>query len=319
MNSVVAKVPLKLTLFGEHAVVYKRPALAFTTSESLTVKVKESSKFLLKSDSLRFTGASVDLDSLTLESPEAGRLVEYVVATLKHFHVKRPLEVEIQSTVEPSVGMGTSAAVVVGMVAALSHYLGFNFSKDEIARTSYEIELEVQGLGSKMDTFTETIGGIIYFRRDGTYEVLPERKIPIVAGYMPRTTTTKQLLHKVKSLMEREPKLFNDLMELMGNVTERAKDLIVKEDYENLSLLAPFSHGLLSALGVTNSSIDEFVSRAKELGVGCKVSGGGAGGSLLCVTKDPYSSLQAKSLLLSFGAKIVDSNPTFTGVYTSFI
>jgi len=51
----------------------------------------------------------------------------------------------------------------VGTVASYSAYLGIELSKDEIAKISRNIELNVQGIASRMDTFTETYGGINIF------------------------------------------------------------------------------------------------------------------------------------------------------------
>jgi mevalonate kinase len=314
LRGAEARVPLKLTLFGEHAVVYGRPAIAFTTSEFLTVRVIESSSFIIRSDRLKLTGASVDMNSLKLENPEIKRKIQYITAVLRRFHIQKPIEIEIESTVEPSVGMGTSAAVVVGTVAAISKYLELEVTKEELARTSHEVELEVQGIGSRMDTYTESLGGILYFPREGGYEVLPQRSIPVTAGYFPRTATTSDILRKVKAMIEEEPTISNQLMDIMGTITDRARQLIITEDYNRLARLMPLAHNLLGALGVTSASSDDLVSKAREVGVGCKISGGGGGGSILCSPPE-----EGKILLKAFGAVPVKATPTFQGVSTSFI
>ena len=70
---IVAEVPLKVTLFGEHAVVYGRPAIAFTISQKMLVKVEESDRFEVISNNLVVRGLRVLLDSYTVYSEEAKR------------------------------------------------------------------------------------------------------------------------------------------------------------------------------------------------------------------------------------------------------
>lgn len=129
-----------------------------TVSENLTVRVSDSDKFLVISPSLHIRGVKLDLNEMKIESDEARRVLRYVIEVLNYFGEKKPAKIEIDSTVEPSVGLGTSAGVIVGTVASYSAYLGIELSKDEIAKISRNIELNVQGIASRMDTFTETYG-----------------------------------------------------------------------------------------------------------------------------------------------------------------
>lgn len=158
MRSVEAIVPLKLTLFGEHAVVYGYPAIAMAISETMKVRVEKSDKTIVSSNTLTIGNIKVDLDEMRAESSQLNRVLSYVIAALNYFQDRRPVHVSVESTVEPSVGLGTSAAVIVGVVASYSRYIGLNYSPEEIAKISREIERSVQGLGSRMDTYTTSLG-----------------------------------------------------------------------------------------------------------------------------------------------------------------
>ncbi len=306
---IIAEVPLKLTIFGEHAVVYGQPAIAMTISETMTVKIRNNDKMIVKSNSLSIRGIKVDLNDFRLESEETNKILSYVIGALNYFKEKKNALIEIESPVEPSVGLGTSAAVIVGIVAAYSRFLGYEFTKEEIAKISHDIELSIQGIGSRMDTYTESIGGLIYFTRDGKYEVL-KNNLDLSAGYIRRISTTKDILKRVKEMRSKNPEIFNDIMRTIGRIVDSAKKLIERGEEEELGELMYINHGLLMSLGVTYPLVDNLVSTAKNLDIkGCKISGGGGGGAIIC-TND----IKAEILLSTISAKIINSKKTNSGV-----
>ncbi|AWR94873.1 mevalonate kinase [Acidianus brierleyi] len=306
---IIAEVPLKLTLFGEHAVVYEQPALAMAISEKMIIKVKSNEKMIIKSNSLSIKGIKVDLNDLKLESEETGKILSYVIGALSYFKEKKNALIEIESPVDPSVGLGTSAAVIVGIVSAYSRFLGYELTNEEIAKISHNIELSIQGIGSRMDTYTTALGGLIYFPKDGGYEIL-DQNLELTAGYIKRVTTTKDILKYVRNMKEKNFEIFNDIINTIGKITDKAKNLIKDGNEEELGNLMYINHGLLMSLGVTYPLVDNLVSTAKNLGIrGCKISGGGGGGAIIC-TND----VKAEILLNTIGARIINCKKSEHGV-----
>ncbi|MEM0064010.1 MAG: mevalonate kinase [Metallosphaera sp.] len=309
MRTVEALVPLKLTLFGEHAIVYGEPAIAMAISESMKVTVKESDRTIISSSSLHIGNIRVNLQDMRVESDQISKALSFVIEALNYFEEKRPALINIESSVDPSVGLGTSAAVIVGVIAAYSKFLGYDFTNLEIAKISRNVEKKVQGLGSRMDTFTTSLGGILYFPR-GSENVERLNSLPeIASGYVKRTATTAEILRRVKTVKE-NGREFNEILKLIGLVVEDARDALDKMDVETLGQLMYINHGLLMSLGVTSPILDELVSTARNIGLpGCKMSGGGGGGSAVCL-KSP----KAELLLESRGFKLVKSELNRTGV-----
>ncbi|EWG07783.1 MAG: mevalonate kinase [Candidatus Aramenus sulfurataquae] len=307
---IVAEVPLKVTLFGEHAVVYGEPALAMTISEKMVVRVRESDKTVISSPTLSVKGLKVSLNDLKVESEETNRILSYVIKALDYFGKKRDALIEIDSPVEPSVGLGTSAATIVGVVAAYSRFLGYELTKEEIAKISREVELSVQGLGSRMDTYTISLGGIMYFPRGAEGYERVKGDVKLVVGYVRRYSTTKDILRRVKGLKERNESLFKEIISTIGKVVDEAKKALEEGNEEKMGELMYINHGLLMSLGVTSPTVDNLVSTARLLGIkGCKMSGGGGGGAIIC-TKDVKSEI----LLNSIGAVVVSSEKSNEGV-----
>ncbi|MCY0859408.1 MAG: mevalonate kinase [Sulfolobaceae archaeon] len=307
---IKAIVPLKLTLFGEHAVVYGRPAIAFTISEHLAVTVKDSDEFLIKSDELPIKGVKVNLRDFKIENERIKGLLAYVIEAIKYFGEEKKAEISIESSVEPSVGLGTSAAVTVGTVAAYSAFLGKKLSKEEIAKISHEVELRVQGIASKMDTHTEALGGFVYFDERGGLQQLGRVNISFSAGYFRRFMTTAEMLKRVRKLKEKYSKLFDNLLDEIAEITKMGKEALIRSDEDEVGYLMYLNHGLLFSLGVTAPVLDNFVSTAKLMGIkGCKMSGGGAGGAVVCTRDD-----RVNVLMDVMGARRINAEPTFTGV-----
>ncbi|MFP3259733.1 MAG: mevalonate kinase [Sulfolobus sp.] len=312
---IEAQVPLKLTLFGEHAVVYGKPAIAYTISEYLKVRVLPSERFYVRSSSLQITGVNIDLHDFKIENENVKKVLAYVVEAINYFEVKKPALIEIESSVEPSVGLGTSAAVTVGVVAAYSRYIGLDLKKEEIANIAHKVELKVQGLASIMDTTTETLGGFVYIKGDDAEILNVDRNITFSAGYFRRIATTAEMLRKVKSFKEKNSDLFNHFLHLIERITETARSYLKSGDIESLGELMYANHGALFSLGITVPVIDQLVSTARSAGVkGCKISGGGGGGSVIC-TKDE----RAELLIHAMGGRVVNATPTFEGVRIKLI
>jgi len=305
---IEVKVPLKLTLFGEHAVVYGRPAIAYTISEYLTLRFKESEKFYIKSDNLQIKGVKVNLDEFKIENESVKRVLAYVVETINYFGNQKPVEIEIESPVDPSVGLGTSAGVVVGTVAGYSSFLGMELNKDEIAKISHDVELKVQGIASRMDTYTETYGGFIFIEGDKFEKINTD--LSFSAGYFRRIMTTAEMLKRVKGMKENKRELFETVLDTIGKIVVEAKKSLENNDEESVGELMYMNHGLLFSLGITVPQVDEFISTSRMAGIkGCKISGGGAGGAVVC-TKDERAVL----LLNAMGGRVINASPSFGGV-----
>ncbi|BCU67395.1 mevalonate kinase [Sulfolobales archaeon HS-7] len=307
---IIAKVPLKVTLFGEHAIVYNKPAIAATINEYLYVKIKQgNNRIIVSSPSLTIKGVTIDLDSSIIINPVAKELFNYIIHVIDYFG-KKPVEIEIDTQVEPSVGLGTSAAVVVGTTAAYSTFLGYKLSREEIAKISFEIEKSVQKIGSRMDTFTEALGGIIFFTENEEQRLSTNLKFTV--GYIIRSETTRDILKRVSITKQSNPELVNGIFGLIETITNKAKTALVEGRKEEIGRLMYINHGLLNALGITDERVDYIIGLAKKLSIdGCKISGGGGGGAVVCLKSEI-----AENLLKISGAKLIDSEISNEGVTT---
>ena len=110
--------PGKIILFGEHAVVYNRPALAVPVNQVHSdVDVLDSSRAGIWIDAPVIT-LHAELTSLPSDHP----IGSVILKLFQLFDISQPpnLEINISSTIPVAAGLGSGAAVSVALIRALS-------------------------------------------------------------------------------------------------------------------------------------------------------------------------------------------------------
>ena len=150
---MAASAPGKLILFGEHAVVFGEPALSTAINLRTGVFARPHTEWLAD-------GASLD-----------DAKYRYVRTALRHAWQGGPLWIEIRSMIPTGAGLGSSAAVTVATLGA-AQSLADRFDPPAIAREAFDVEHEVQGRASPIDTSTATAGGGVLVRREEGEDLL---------------------------------------------------------------------------------------------------------------------------------------------------
>ena len=95
---------------------------------------------------------------------------------LKYFKINFPLEITTFSDVPANTGLGSSSSFTVGLVYALSSFLGLKTSKYNIATIAAKIEIDIvnRSIG-KQDHFAVTYGGmnVFSFNKNDTVNIEP--------------------------------------------------------------------------------------------------------------------------------------------------
>ena len=82
----------------------------------------------------------------------------------------------------------------------------------------------------------------------------------------------------------RNPKIINPVITAMGNLTNYAKQAILKRDFNKVGELMNINHGFLDVLGVNTLELSRMVYNAREAGaIGAKTTGAGGGGSIIAL------------------------------------
>ena len=182
-------------------------------------------------------------------------------------------------------GLGSSAAVTVAMLAALYRYHNIRFNKQSIAHDAHMVEQAVQGVASPLDTLVSTYGGLVYLSRNKKVEHFNVNfNVPFVVGYTTKHGNTGKMVKDVKNLKTRNPKIINPVITAMGNLTNYAKQAILKRDFDKIGELMNINHGFLDVIGVNTLELSRMVYNARGAGaIGAKTTGAGGGGSIIAL------------------------------------
>ena len=283
----VASAPAKTILFGEHSVVYDQPAIAGAVNKRAYVEIKESStdKSILRSYDLNF---EVELDTenkrYNLIRGTPG-IIRYILEAFYRVHDHSPIEMTLSSKVPIGSGLGSSAAVTVATLAALYRYHNIRFNKKSLAHDAHMVEEAVQGVASPLDTLVSTYGGLVYLSRNKKVEHFKTNfNLPFVVGYTTKHGNTGKMVKDVRQLKNNNPKIINPVITAMGNLTNYAKQAILKGDFNKVGELMNINHGFLDVLGVNTLELSRMAYNAREAGaIGSKTTGAGGGGSIIAL------------------------------------
>ena len=87
---------------------------------------------------------------------------ELIKETLKYFKLKEKLHVATYSTVPTNTGLGSSSAMVVGLINCIKIFKNIKISNEQIIKIAYEIERKIcKQHGGWQDQVTSQIGGLV--------------------------------------------------------------------------------------------------------------------------------------------------------------
>jgi len=281
---VTASAPGKTILFGEHAVVYGKPAIAAAVDKRVYVKVekRDDNRTHASVEELKVSGF-LSLKDGKIEH-EKKSILEYVRRSLIKANSTDGLEVTINMGIPIGAGLGSSAAVTVATIKAASTFNNIKLTREEIAKLAHHVELEVQGSASPIDTTLSTYGGIIYLSRDAEEMVKLNinNEIPLVIGYTSKRGNTRKLIESVKLKMEKHPHVMIPILNSMESLTNGARKALINGDQQMIGEFMNINQGLLDAIGVNTEELSKMVFKARKTGaLGSKLTGAGGGGSII--------------------------------------
>jgi mevalonate kinase len=298
--TVTASAPGKAILFGEHAVVYGKPAIAVAVDKRARVTITEGTtdNIQVKIPELDVYG-SINIDngyiSQLTSSGEVENnpstfdtgIMEYIKSALFQEELESSLDhgldLEVDLEIPIGAGLGSSAAITVATLAAMARYHEQELSLENLAHIAHQVELEVQGAASPLDTTVSTHGGFLYFtHQTGGMKIKPALEMSLVVGYTSQPGNTGILVKKVRKLCQAHPTIINPILDIMEEVTNQARESITHGDEKQVGELMNINQGLLDSLGVNTVEISRLIYQARRAGaIGSKITGAGGGGSII--------------------------------------
>ena len=221
------------------------------------------------------------------------------------------------------VGFGSSASVVVGIIAALLKMHGEEIDSFSTKRIVYKLGciahyLAQGNIGSGFDVASSTYGGVLVYKRFDpkwlvrqlhlgrklshiikskwknfhvTQQTLP-KDFTFCVGFCGYQASTRSLVLKMEKYKEQDKEGYRKMINDIKIVTNRINYAIMRNDKDEILQLLDRNRLLLKKLGETSGTdletreLNEMIEIANGLGASAKFSGAGGGDCVIAVCFD---------------------------------
>jgi mevalonate kinase len=282
--------PAKIILFGEHFVVYNKPAILASVTKRIKVAahLNNSKTINIKSD-LGIEASYKESDFNIIKGANDSQTILYPLyesarSVLSERHQILGLDILVNSEFSYGLGLGSSAASCVATVAAVDS-LFHKPDKQYVCDKAIKSERLIHNNSSGADCYISTFGGLIYYiKNTGFNKIYCRKDLSLLIGNTGIRHSTGALVSSVKKFKDENSSLFNNLSRRAENICRDAFTAITKGDERKLGKLMRENHTLLQQIGVSHDKIDYLVNVCVENGaLGAKLTGAGGGGIMIAL------------------------------------
>jgi mevalonate kinase len=285
MPAIVSKVPGKIILFGEHAVVYGYPAIAVPI-KAVHLKVSILPN-IHGNDSLISSQTSIRYDEIPISAIDENDPIRNSIDNLfSYINQKSPkFKMNISSTIPIAAGLGSSAALSVAITRGMSQFLGIQLTDEEINSLAFKSEKVQHGSPSGIDNSVITfLKPIIFSRKKGISAITIRKPFHIILADTGKRTLTKKVVAFVGERFKTKPDMIKPIFEEIGEITVLALEALKNGNIGKIGELMICNHRALVNLGVSSIELDRLVRTAQRNGaMGAKLCGGGKGGYIVAI------------------------------------
>ncbi len=304
MPAISASAPGKIILFGEHAVVYSRPAIAIPV-----MQLRATAYF--QADPASTTGGvhlyapDIALKAVLTDLPIGHPfrvLFQIVQDQLGIDHIPA-MHVKIHSDIPMAAGFGSGTAVSVALIRGLTRFLGIELTPAKISALAFEVEKIYHGNPSGVDNTVVAFERPVYFLKGQPPKpLIPGRDMTFIIADSGIKSKTSGVVEQVRLNREKNPKQVDAIFDSIAAITQTAKEVLVDGMQNRVGTLMNQNQKFLVQLGVSCDPLDRLVKAAQEAGaLGAKLSGAGQGGNVIALVQDTDAG-KVRTALMQAGA-----------------
>src|SRR3989344_1707667 len=318
-QTITVSAPGKLLLMGEHAVVYGYPCIGTAIDERIRVAVsrRDDSNFVLDASDVGLRDYRRKMQDIGKgDIPKEALFIEMAVRNvLLRCPQQAGIRVETKAGFSSQLGFGSSSAVTVASVFAVSQLFALPWDKKELFDVAYQTILDVQQKGSGFDAAAAIYGGTIFFAGgDKTTVPLAISAIPLVVGYTGAKADTATVVRSVAEKREKYPEKVDRIFHGIGKLVDEGKARMLDGDWERVGKLMDFNQEYLRDLGVSSEKLEALISAAKRAGAwGAKLSGAGGGDCMIALASEAKRAAVAEAIV-GAGGVVINSTTGAPGV-----
>ena len=306
---VSASAPGKVILFGEHAVVYGRPAIAAPVSQiRATATCVQSSEIILIAPDL---GIKRPLSQTPSDDPLA--------ATIHHFQCAAnlptlpPFTLTVSSQIPIASGLGSGAAISAAIIRAMAQFFDLTaLATDEwVCDLTYEVEKLHHGTPSGIDNTVVVYEKPVYFVKGQPNRIetfMVKRPLRILIADSGISSKTIEVVSDVRRQWEEKTAVFNQLFDGCATIAIAARSTIAAGNLPQIGRLMTENHRLLQKMTVSAPILDNLVNAAMGAGaMGAKLSGAGRGGNVIALVDEGMETAVIQALLANGATSVINS------------
>lgn len=279
--------PGKVILCGEHSVVYGFPAIAIPVSG-----VRTWVHIASRNDSTGLQISAPDIgQTIALKDAQEQPLALAARLVLETLVCSEPDAIMmINSQLPIAAGMGSGAAVTVGIIRAMSAFLGNELDNNTINRLTFEVEKIYHGSPSGIDNTVITWERPIYFIRGNPPNFCSiGAPVHVLIASSGIAASTRKAVNEVQARRSVNPHEYELIFNRIGDLANTAHKALAGGDLDTLGAVLNANHALLAEMGVSIPKLDTMVDTALQAGaLGAKLTGSGQGGNMIALVDENH-------------------------------
>jgi len=301
-HSTTASAPGKIILFGEHAVVYGRPALAVPVNQVKAVCRIEAN---LPGQGIHIVAQDLGQQFKCQANLADNPFLVAIQKTLSTLALPSPpdLILTLTSTIPIARGLGSGAAISTAIVKALTKHLNQPLPPQTISDIVFEVEKIHHGTPSGIDNTVVAFAQPIFFQKGQPIERLKVgTPLTFVIGDTGIQSPTHKVVGDLRARREQDLKRYDDYFDEIMALVMEARPAIEQGNLAIIGQCMTKNHMILDRLGISSPRLNDLVEAALGAGaLGAKLSGAGWGGNMIALVH-PDQAESMTQVLRSAGA-----------------
>ena len=299
MTAIAATAPGKIILFGEHAVVYGRPAIAVPVNQ-VRAKAVVLANPIGQPGQVEIDAPDIGFRTTFDELPEEHPLrlaIQGVKDSLGMPHLPA-FRLRLTSTIPLASGLGSGAAISVAIARGVSAFLGKPLPDAEVSAIAYRVDQVYHGTPSGIDNTVITYAQSVFFIRGLPFEYLNiKHPFTVVIGDSGMRSPTGLVVGELRQRWQEDPDPYEAIFDQIGEIAQKARKILETGRMDEIGGLMSQNHALLRQLDVSCPELDRLVQAALDAGAqGAKLCGGGRGGNMIALVDERYAQIVATAL-----------------------
>ncbi len=285
---MTATAPGKIILFGEHAVVYGRPAIAAPLSQVRATAVIQPNP----QPGVHLVAPQLGTHLSLLDAPDDDALATAVRLVQQTLTLPQLPDMIITATSDIPIasGLGSGAAIAAAVIRALALYLGQKPTPQWVSSLAYQVEKLHHGTPSGIDNTVVAYEQPVYFVRQQPQNHIEPFSIGAPLRLLVADTgvrsLTKEVVGDVRRQWQAEPARFEALFDGCGQIAQAARAAIEQGNGVEIGRLMNENQLLLQKMTVSAPELERLVRAAQQAGaLGAKLSGAGRGGNMITLVE----------------------------------